>query len=70
MTAPQGYIDKYQPVSVVLKLVVTVSTLWLLGAIVAYHVAGVQLSMVDNGIEDWRLVTRPQFALFVSHALN
>ena len=52
--------------SVVLKLLVTVTTLCLLVAILAYHVSGVQLSMAENGFEDWRLVTRPQFVICVS----
>ena len=62
----QGYIHKTNTVSVILKLVITLSTIWLLVAVVAFHVTGIHLSMVDNGIEDWRLVTLPQFVCCVS----
>ncbi|KAK7114899.1 hypothetical protein V1264_000880 [Littorina saxatilis] len=57
----QGVISKLHIVSVTFKLIVTVSTVCLLIAVVAYHVTRIQLSMVDDGIEHWGLAVRPSW---------
>ncbi|XP_053206884.1 small conductance calcium-activated potassium channel protein 2-like isoform X2 [Panonychus citri] len=41
--------------STALKTLITVSTLMLLGLIVAYHALEVQLFMIDNCADDWRI---------------
>ncbi|CAL8372717.1 unnamed protein product [Boreogadus saida] len=41
--------------SIALKSVISVSTVLLVGLIVAYHCCEVQLYMHDNGAEDWRI---------------
>lgn len=49
------YYDKSSASSFILKLIITISTLLLLGFIVFYHYVDIKLYMVNNGIEDWFL---------------
>ncbi|XP_048779360.1 small conductance calcium-activated potassium channel protein 2-like isoform X2 [Ostrea edulis] len=56
----QGVITKSSVVSIVLKSCISVTTLFLLIGVIAYHITGIQLCMTDNSLEDWRLaVTFP-----------
>uniref|UniRef100_H2YYY7 Calmodulin-binding domain-containing protein n=1 Tax=Ciona savignyi TaxID=51511 RepID=H2YYY7_CIOSA len=41
--------------SMALKCLISLSTLLLLGLVVAYHAREIQLFMIDNGAEDWRI---------------
>uniref|UniRef100_A0A8C5CM96 Calmodulin-binding domain-containing protein n=1 Tax=Gadus morhua TaxID=8049 RepID=A0A8C5CM96_GADMO len=50
-----GVYSKSSIYSIVLKSVISVSTVLLVGLIVAYHCCEVQLYMHDNGAEDWRI---------------
>ena len=53
-------ITKTSMASIILKLCISVSTVFLMIFVVAYHVTGIQLHMTDNSLEDWRLaVTFP-----------
>ena len=53
-------IKKSDPVSIIIKSCISISTIILMVFIVAYHVTGIQLHMTDNSLEDWRLaVTFP-----------
>lgn len=51
----RGVFTKSDAGSIVIKLVISFSTLVLLVAIILYHVTGIQLQMADNSWEDWRL---------------
>ena len=46
---------KAQPISYALKLLITASTIILLTLIVAYHSREIQLFMIDNGADDWKI---------------
>nr|KAG5689808.1 hypothetical protein BaRGS_029286 [Batillaria attramentaria] len=62
------YIEKESVLSGFLKLVVSISTVMLLVDVITYHVTGAQLTMVENCLEDWRLVVHPR--LFFSYVRN
>ncbi|CAG2203763.1 KCA2.3 [Mytilus edulis] len=47
--------DKESHYSIVLKSIICVSTIILLGLILAYHALEIQLFAVDNCVEDWRI---------------
>ncbi|CAH1796197.1 unnamed protein product [Owenia fusiformis] len=47
--------DKYSWYSYALKSLISLSTLILLGLIVAYHALEVELFSIDNCVEDWRI---------------
>uniref|UniRef100_UPI003AAC012B small conductance calcium-activated potassium channel protein 1b n=1 Tax=Centroberyx gerrardi TaxID=166262 RepID=UPI003AAC012B len=51
--------------SFVLKGLISVSTAILLGLIVMYHAREIQLFMVDNGADDWRIAMTYERILFV-----
>ncbi|KAH3855131.1 small conductance calcium-activated potassium channel protein-like [Dreissena polymorpha] len=51
----RGVFTKSDAGSIIIKSMITVSTVALLVAIVIYHVIGVQIQMTDNSWEDWRL---------------
>lgn len=55
---PDVYL-KSSAASIAVKSVVSISTVGLLIAVCAYHVVGIQLHMVENGLEDWRLSVTP-----------
>ncbi|KAG0429499.1 hypothetical protein HPB47_023591 [Ixodes persulcatus] len=42
------------------KTLITVSTIMLMGLIVAYHALEVQLFMIDNCADDWRIAMTPR----------
>jgi hypothetical protein len=46
--------------SVLLKLLVTVTTLACLAVLACYHVLDVQLFTINNSMEDWRLALTPR----------
>uniref|UniRef100_UPI0035901343 small conductance calcium-activated potassium channel protein 1 n=2 Tax=Myxine glutinosa TaxID=7769 RepID=UPI0035901343 len=50
-----GVYGKASYVSLALKCLISLSTLILLGLIGVYHAREIQLFMVDNGAEDWRI---------------
>ncbi|CAG7835128.1 unnamed protein product [Allacma fusca] len=50
-----GVYDKASFFSTALKTLISVSTVILLGLIVAYHALEVQLFMIDNCADDWRI---------------
>ncbi|XP_037079120.1 small conductance calcium-activated potassium channel protein-like [Pollicipes pollicipes] len=49
------FYDKGSPCSTAIKTLITVSTLVVLGLICAYHALEVQLFMIDNCADDWRI---------------
>ncbi|KAM9385791.1 small conductance calcium-activated potassium channel protein 1b [Pholidichthys leucotaenia] len=51
----RGYYSKESVYSYVLKGLISLSTAILLGLIVMYHAREIQLFMVDNGADDWRI---------------
>lgn len=52
--------DKNSVYSMAVKTLITVSTIMLLGLIVAYHALEVQLFMIDNCADDWRIAMTPR----------
>lgn len=50
-----GTITKTDPSSIILKSVISVSTILLLMTVCCYHITGVCIQMTDNSWEDWRL---------------
>ncbi|KAK3588372.1 hypothetical protein CHS0354_007802 [Potamilus streckersoni] len=55
-----GLIDKTSAASIILKLIISGTTVILWVLVIAYHATGIQIHMTDNGWEDWRLaVTFP-----------
>lgn len=56
----QGVTTKSDAISLILKACISISTVFLLIMVMAYHITGIQLHMTDNSLEDWRLaVTFP-----------
>lgn len=51
----RGAVTKADAGSIIIKFVISVTTVFLLIAVVLYHVTCVQIQMTDNGWEDWRL---------------
>nr|XP_042896231.1 small conductance calcium-activated potassium channel protein-like [Parasteatoda tepidariorum] len=54
-----GVYNKASVYSTAVKTLISVSTLMLLGLIVAYHALEVQLFMIDNCADDWRIAMTP-----------
>lgn len=52
--------EKNSVYSMAVKTLITVSTIMLLGLIVAYHALEVQLFMIDNCADDWRIAMTPR----------
>ncbi|KAM8961087.1 small conductance calcium-activated potassium channel protein 2 isoform 2-T2 [Pelodytes ibericus] len=50
-----GAYDKASLYSLALKCLISLSTIILLGLIIVYHAREIQLFMVDNGADDWRI---------------
>lgn len=48
-------VTKSSAVSIVLKTVISGSTVFLIASIIAYYITGVQITMAENGLDDWRL---------------
>ena len=51
----QGVVTKTSPGSIIIKSVISLTTIVLLCAIISYHVTGIKLQMTDNSWDDWRL---------------
>lgn len=56
-----GTIVKTDMASLLLKLGISISTIFLLIAVSVYHILGIQLHMTDNSLEDWRLAVNFPF---------
>ncbi|XP_043936064.1 small conductance calcium-activated potassium channel protein 3 [Protopterus annectens] len=52
--------------SMALKCLISLSTIALLGLIVAYHAREVQLFVIDNGADDWRIAMTCERIFFIS----
>ncbi|KAL2771636.1 small conductance calcium-activated potassium channel protein 3 isoform d [Daubentonia madagascariensis] len=52
--------------SLALKCLISLSTLILLGLIIAYHTREVQLFVIDNGADDWRIAMTYERILYIS----
>nr|XP_020452553.1 small conductance calcium-activated potassium channel protein 3-like isoform X2 [Monopterus albus] len=55
MELSRGFYSKLSIYSYTLKGLISISTAILLGLIVMYHAREIQLFMVDNGADDWRI---------------
>uniref|UniRef100_A0A667XHX6 Potassium calcium-activated channel subfamily N member 1 n=1 Tax=Myripristis murdjan TaxID=586833 RepID=A0A667XHX6_9TELE len=60
----RGFHSK-ESLSVILKSLISLSTAILLGLIVMYHAREIQLFMVDNGADDWRIAMTYERILFI-----
>ncbi|XP_075944271.1 small conductance calcium-activated potassium channel protein 1b [Anarhichas minor] len=65
----RGFYSKESMCSYVLKGLISLSTAILLGLIVMYHAREIQLFMVDNGADDWRIAMTFERILFVAFEL-
>ncbi|XP_059197899.1 small conductance calcium-activated potassium channel protein 1b [Centropristis striata] len=65
----RGFYTKESIYSYVLKGLISLSTAVLLGLIVMYHAREIQLFMVDNGADDWRIAMTFERILFVAFEL-
>lgn len=52
----EGFITKLSTMSIVLKSFVSLSTVILLIAVVLYYVTEIKMRMIDNQLDDWRLL--------------
>ncbi|XP_049911626.1 small conductance calcium-activated potassium channel protein 1b isoform X1 [Epinephelus moara] len=65
----RGFYGKESIYSYVLKGLISLSTAILLGLIVMYHAREIQLFMVDNGADDWRIAMTFERIFFVAFEL-
>uniref|UniRef100_F7ACB9 Calmodulin-binding domain-containing protein n=1 Tax=Ciona intestinalis TaxID=7719 RepID=F7ACB9_CIOIN len=56
--------------SLALKCLISLSTALLLGLVVAYHAREIQLFMIDNGAEDWRIAMDWERVMFITLELT
>ncbi|XP_056132834.1 small conductance calcium-activated potassium channel protein 1-like [Lampris incognitus] len=61
----RGFYSKESLYSFILKGLISFSTAILLGLIVIYHAREIQLFLVDNGADDWRIAMTYERILFV-----
>ncbi|NXL39719.1 KCNN3 protein, partial [Glaucidium brasilianum] len=61
-----GLYSKDSMFSLALKCLISLSTVILLGLIIAYHTREVQLPPIDNGADDWRIAIPPERILYIS----
>uniref|UniRef100_A0A673T4Q2 Potassium calcium-activated channel subfamily N member 3 n=1 Tax=Suricata suricatta TaxID=37032 RepID=A0A673T4Q2_SURSU len=61
-----GLYSKDSMFSLALKCLISLSTIILLGLIIAYHTREVQLFVIDNGADDWRIAMTCERVLRVS----
>ncbi|XP_051901933.1 small conductance calcium-activated potassium channel protein 3-like isoform X2 [Pristis pectinata] len=61
-----GIYNKGSMYSLSLKCLISLSTVILLGLIVAYHAREIQLFMIDNGADDWRIAMTYERIFFIS----
>ncbi|XP_039667514.1 small conductance calcium-activated potassium channel protein 1b [Perca fluviatilis] len=64
-----GFYSKESIYSYILKGLISLSTAILLGLIVMYHAREIQLFMVDNGADDWRIAMTFERIIFVAFEL-
>ncbi|XP_072338455.1 small conductance calcium-activated potassium channel protein 2-like isoform X2 [Scyliorhinus torazame] len=60
-----GVYNKASLYSLALKCLISLSTVILLGLIVVYHAREIQLFMVDNGADDWRIAMTYERIFFI-----
>ncbi|XP_058533556.1 small conductance calcium-activated potassium channel protein 2 isoform X1 [Ochotona princeps] len=60
-----GAYDKASLYSLALKCLISLSTVILLGLIIVYHAREIQLFMVDNGADDWRIAMTYERIFFI-----
>ncbi|XP_006001686.1 small conductance calcium-activated potassium channel protein 2 [Latimeria chalumnae] len=60
-----GVYSKESSYSFALKCLISLSTLILLGLIIMYHAREIQLFMVDNGADDWRIAMTYERIFFI-----
>ncbi|CAL8247249.1 unnamed protein product [Lota lota] len=61
-----GVYNKGSMYSLALKCLISLSTVILLGLIIAYHAREVQLFVIDNGADDWRIAMTMERVLLIS----
>ncbi|XP_029436799.1 small conductance calcium-activated potassium channel protein 3 [Rhinatrema bivittatum] len=61
-----GLYSKDSMFSLALKCLISLSTIILLGLIVAYHAREVQLFVIDNGADDWRIAMTSERIFYIS----
>ncbi|XP_025714666.1 small conductance calcium-activated potassium channel protein 3 [Callorhinus ursinus] len=61
-----GLYSKDSMFSLALKCLISLSTIILLGLIIAYHTREVQLFVIDNGADDWRIAMTYERILHIS----
>nr|XP_048684522.1 small conductance calcium-activated potassium channel protein 3 isoform X1 [Caretta caretta] len=61
-----GLYSKESMFSLALKCLISLSTVILLGLIIAYHTREVQLFVIDNGADDWRIAMTYERILYIS----
>ncbi|KAL0985233.1 hypothetical protein UPYG_G00154400, partial [Umbra pygmaea] len=61
-----GVYNKSSMYSLALKCLISLSTVILLGLIIAYHAREVQLFVIDNGADDWRIAMTLERVLLIS----
>ncbi|XP_060553330.1 small conductance calcium-activated potassium channel protein-like [Ruditapes philippinarum] len=52
----QAY-NSFKPISVYLRVITTITTLGLLVTIIMYHLIGIKLRLISQGLSNWKLVT-------------
>ncbi|NXW38022.1 KCNN3 protein, partial [Phaetusa simplex] len=60
-----GLYSKDSMFSLALKCLISLSTVILLGLIIAYHTREVQLFVIDNGADDWRIAMTYERILYI-----
>ncbi|KAL1259419.1 hypothetical protein QQF64_009996, partial [Cirrhinus molitorella] len=61
-----GVYSKSSMYSLALKCLISLSTVILLGLIIAYHAREVQLFVIDNGADDWRIAMTMERVLLIA----
>ncbi|XP_051575488.1 small conductance calcium-activated potassium channel protein 3-like isoform X2 [Myxocyprinus asiaticus] len=61
-----GVYNKSSMYSLALKCLISLSTIILLGLIIAYHAREVQLFVIDNGADDWRIAMTMERVLLIT----
>ncbi|KAJ8354827.1 hypothetical protein SKAU_G00223940 [Synaphobranchus kaupii] len=61
-----GVYSKSSMYSLALKCLISLSTVILLGLIIAYHAREVQLFLIDNGADDWRIAMTIERVLLIA----
>ncbi|KAG5856423.1 hypothetical protein ANANG_G00007800 [Anguilla anguilla] len=61
-----GVYSKSSMYSLALKCLISLSTVILLGLIIAYHAREVQLFVIDNGADDWRIAMTLERVLLIA----